>query len=96
MATISHEFELDDNLPMWHCWHAFRRQLSSTLYALGVDDLMVQRIMRHKDVQTTRDHYIKTTSAQSVAAMAKLEASFSASCADRALAAASVNRALPN
>jgi hypothetical protein len=31
------------------------------------------QILRHKDVQVTRDHYIKTCNDQSVAAMAKLE-----------------------
>jgi hypothetical protein len=46
---------------------------------------MVQQILRHKDVQVTRDHYIKTSSDQSIAAMAKLESAFSELCADRAL-----------
>ena len=72
------------NLPMWHGWHAFRRGLASTPYSLGVDDVMVQQILRHKDVQVTRDHYIKTNSDQSIAAMAKLESALTASCADRA------------
>ena len=44
---------------------------------------MVQQILRHKDVQVTRDHYIKTNSDQSIAAMAKLESALSPSCAGR-------------
>ena len=71
---------------MWHGWHAFRRGLASTLYGLGVDDAMVQQILRHKGVQVTRDHYIKTSDDQSGAAMAKLEsaalANVRGSCAD--------------
>jgi integrase len=67
---------------MWHGWHAFRRGLASTLYDLGVDDLMVQQILRHGDVAVTRRHYIKTTSEQSVRAMAKLEAALPQMCAD--------------
>jgi len=84
-AAVSHEFKRDDNLPEWHGWHAFRRGLATTLYGLGVDDLMVQQILRHGDVAVTRRHYIKTTSEQSVAAMAKLDAAFGELCADRAL-----------
>jgi hypothetical protein len=40
----------------------------------GVDDLAIQRILRHGDVSTTRRCYIKTLPEQSVAAMKKLEA----------------------
>jgi integrase len=95
-AATSHEFKRDDNLPAWHGWHAFRRGLASTLYGLGVDDVMVQQILRHKDVQVTRDHYIKTSNEQGIAAMAKLEYAFSELCADRALAAVSAKTNLPN
>src|SRR5262249_29190560 len=92
-ASISHQFERDDNLPMWHAWHAFRRGLATTLYGLGVDDVMVQYILRHGDVAMTRQHYIKTTSERSIAAMAKLE---SALCADRALNVIPTKSTLPN
>ncbi|HXZ32851.1 MAG TPA: hypothetical protein VEH30_11265, partial [Terriglobales bacterium] len=94
-AHVSHQFRRDDNLPMWHGWHAFRRGLASTLYGLGVDDVMVQQILRHKDVQVTRDHYIKTSSDQSIAAMAKLESALTVSCADRALIALPAKNSLP-
>jgi hypothetical protein len=43
-------------------------------YGLGVDDA----ILRRKDVQVACDHYIKTTSHQSFAAMAKLESALTA------------------
>ncbi len=94
-AAVSHEFKRDDSLPMWRGWHAFRRGLASTLYGLGVDDVMVQQVLRHKDVQVTRDHYIKTSNDQSIAAMAKLESAFSELCADRALIPLSTKNSLP-
>jgi integrase len=94
-AAVSHVFRRDDNLPMWRGWHAFRRGLASTLYGLGVDDVMVQQILRHKDVQVTRDHYIKISSDQSIAAMAKLESAFGELCADRALMALPAKNTLP-
>jgi integrase len=95
-AAVSHEFKRDDSLPMWHGWHAFRRGLATTLYDLGVDDLMVQQILRHGDVAVTRQHYIKTTSEQSIAAMAKLESALGALCADRALTGVAAKTNLPN
>jgi len=95
-VAISHEFKRDDTLPMWHGWHAFRRGLASTLYDLGVDDLMIQQILRHGDVAVTRRHYIKTKSEQSVRAMAKLEAALLLLCADRALGTVPMKGTLPN
>jgi len=89
----SHEYVRDGSLPKWHGFHSFRRGLATTLYALGVDDVMVQQILRHQSVSVTRKHYIKTVPEQSVSAMAKLEAAL---CADRALATAPVTGARPN
>jgi integrase len=94
-AAVSHDFKRDDNLPMWHGWHAFRRGLGSTLFSLGVDDVMVQQRLRNKHVQVTRDHYIKTSNDQSIAAMAKLESALTASCADRTLITLPAKNSLP-
>jgi integrase len=85
LAHVSHEFLRDDNLPTWHGFHAFRRGLATSLYDLGVDDFMIQQILRQAHVETTRRHYIKPLPTQSVAAMAKLEAGLPELCADRAL-----------
>ena len=95
-ATVSHEFTRDDNLPRWHGWHAYRRGLATTLYDLGVDDLMASKILRHGDVAVTRQHYIKTTTEQSIAAMAKLESALGELCADRALSLVPAKNILPN
>jgi integrase len=36
----------------------FRRGLGTNLAELGVDELTIQRILRHANVATTRQHYI--------------------------------------
>ncbi|WP_396127165.1 tyrosine-type recombinase/integrase [Edaphobacter bradus] len=53
----------------WKGWHGFRRGLASNLNRLGVDDSIIQGILRHSTVVTTQNHYIKTVSADSIAAM---------------------------
>ena len=68
-----HDYQRDSTLPEWHGFHAFRRGLASNLYELGVDDLVIQRVLRHSDVSTTQRCYIKVRSEQGVAAMKKLE-----------------------
>jgi integrase len=86
----------DGKLPEWHGFHAFRRGLATTLYSLGVDDLMIQQILRHTNVSITRQRYIKTVTEQTTAAMAKLDAADAALCADRALETVSAKSALMN
>jgi integrase len=56
----------------WHGWHGFRRGLASNLNRLGVDDSVVQRILRHSTVATTQNHYIKTALPDAIAAMKQL------------------------
>jgi Periplasmic sensor domain/Phage integrase family len=65
----------------WHGWHAFRRGLGSNLAELGVEDLTIQRILRHASVGVTRQHYIKVRDAKVNAAMELLEAALCANCA---------------
>jgi integrase len=54
---------------LWHGWHGFRRGLASNLNRLGVDDSVIQRILRHSNVATTQNHYIKTALPDAIAAM---------------------------
>lgn len=56
----------------WHGWQAFRRGLASNLSELGVKDEVIQVILRHANVEVTRQFYIKRRS-QGARAMAKLE-----------------------
>jgi integrase len=60
----------------WRGWHGFRRGLGSTLYGLGVSDKIIQAILRHANVQTTMEFYVKTSSGESQAAMRKLAAAW--------------------
>jgi integrase len=68
-----HEYERNKILPAWRGWHAFRRGLATNLNRLGVDDLVIQRILRHSNVAVTQACYIKTVSEDAKAAMQKLE-----------------------
>jgi integrase len=43
--------------------------LASNLNRLGVDDSVIQRILRHSTAATTQNHYIKTASPDAIAAM---------------------------
>ena len=52
-----------------HGWHGFRRGLASNLNRLGVDDSVIQRILRHSTAATTQNYYIKTASPDAIAAM---------------------------
>jgi integrase len=72
-SRSDHEYQRDPSAPAWHGWHAFRRGLATNLHDLGVDDLTIQRILRHSDVSVTQRCYIKTLPEQSIAAMKKLE-----------------------
>jgi integrase len=53
----------------WHGWYGLRRSLASNLHDIGVDDLTIQKILRHSNVAITQKHYIKTMPEQSIAAM---------------------------
>ena len=63
----------------WHGWHGFRRGLATNLHRLGVSDKTIQAILRHANVATTQNVYIKTVSEDARAAMDKLENSLMAS-----------------
>jgi integrase len=56
----------------WKGWHAFRRSLATNLFELGVDDLVVSRILRHSGVQITRDSYIRSKDKRMTDAMERL------------------------
>lgn len=56
----------------WRGWHALRRGLASNLNRLGVDDSVIQAILRHSNVGVTQRCYIKTTSQDAVIAMQRL------------------------
>jgi integrase len=57
----------------WHGWHAFRRGLATNLNRLGIADKTIQAILRHADLSTTMNSYVKSVSADTVAAMLSFE-----------------------
>jgi integrase len=40
-------------------WHGFHRGLASNLNRIGVDDSVIQRILRHSNVATTQNHVLR-------------------------------------
>src|SRR5579864_8372781 len=56
----------------WHGWHAFRRGLATNLYRLGVKDKVIQAILRHSNLSTTMNVYVKSVSLDAKAAMQSL------------------------
>lgn len=58
----------------WHGWHAFRRGLATNLHRLGVPDKTIQAILRHSNLSTNMNSYVKSVPADAAAAMRKLEA----------------------
>jgi integrase len=68
-----HPFERDPRRPVWRGWHACRRGLASNLKRLRIESEVIQRILRHSDVQTTERHYIKTIREDQWAAMDELQ-----------------------
>jgi integrase len=58
----------------WHAWHAFRRGLATNLNRLGVPDKVIQQILRHANVTTTMNIYVKMVSQDATVAMKTLEA----------------------
>ncbi|MBZ5542421.1 MAG: tyrosine-type recombinase/integrase [Acidobacteriia bacterium] len=65
--------ELEKAKLEWHGWHAFRRELATNLYRLGVADKSIQAVLRHSNLATTQNSYIKSVPADAVAAMKSLE-----------------------
>jgi integrase len=58
---------------VWKGWHAYRRGLATNLKRLGVDDNVIQAVLRHGDVGTTQRSYIKMARPDVTAAMKTLE-----------------------
>lgn len=81
-GTADHEYRGDSSLPEWHGFHAFRRGLATNLHDLGVDDLTIQRILRHREVSVTQRCYIKTLPQQTIDALAKVELAISQKTGD--------------
>ncbi len=58
----------------WYGWHGFRRGIASNLYALGANEKIVQRALRHAKPHVTKDRCIKAFDPAVLAAMKTFEA----------------------
>jgi integrase len=63
---------LKDTEARWHGWHALRRGFATRLHEAGVQDRIIQALMRHSSLSITMKHYIKATPEANVEAMRKL------------------------
>jgi integrase len=66
--------KLEEEGIKWWGWHAFRRGLATNLHRLGVPDKTIQSILRHSNLLTTMNAYVKSVPPDAVAAMRTLEA----------------------
>lgn len=71
-ATEGHLPERDTSLPSWHGWHSFRRGLATVLHDRGTDDKTIQAILRHSDIRTTQNIYVKSAPKNAVNALESL------------------------
>jgi integrase len=53
----------------WAGWHAFRRGLATNLHQMGVDSKEIQSILRHSNIRTTLDIYVKADRTKAQEAM---------------------------
>jgi integrase len=69
---VDHEFEA---LPKWIGWYGFRRGLATL--ATSIDSpLAAKSLLRHSNVQTTQQFYIKSVPADALRAVEKMDALF--------------------
>jgi integrase len=69
--NLDHAFKRDEGAVQWRGWHGFRRGLATNLNRLGVDDSVIQGVMRHSTVAVTQACYIKPTDNDRLTAMRK-------------------------
>lgn len=56
----------------WYGWHALRRGFATRLHEAGVQDRIIQSLMRHSSLSVTMKHYVKATPAANIEAIQKL------------------------
>jgi len=64
MATLGSKrikSALEEGGMEWHGWHALRRGFATRLHEAGVQDKIIQSLMRHSSLSVTMKHYVKAT-----------------------------------
>lgn len=64
---------LENGAVAWHGWHALRRGFATRLHEAGVQDRIIQSLMRHSSLSVTMKHYVKALPEANVKAMQRLE-----------------------
>ena len=59
----------------WFGWHALRRGFATNLHEAGVQDKIIQSLLRHSSLAVTMAHYVKPLPKANVDAMRRLDAS---------------------
>jgi len=72
MGSKSIKDALKDSNIEWRGWHACRRGFATRLHEHGVQDKIIQSLMRHSSLSVTMKHYFKATPAANLEAMQKL------------------------
>jgi integrase len=75
MATLGSKrikAALKGNGVEWKGWHALRRGFATRLHEAGVQDKIIQALMRHSSLSVTMAHYVKATPQANVEAIEKL------------------------
>jgi integrase len=71
-VTNGHDFQ---PLPKWRGWYALRRGLATLATSLD-SQLAAKSLLRHSNVQTTQQFYIKSVPADAIRAVEKMDALF--------------------
>lgn len=78
LATLGSKIikpRLDASDTKWHGWHALRRGFATRLHQAGVQDKIIQSLMRHSSLSVTMKHYVKALPAANIEAMQRLQRS---------------------
>jgi integrase len=70
--TGNHEFKL---LPQWRGWYGLRRGLATLATSLD-SQLAAKSLLRHSNVHTTQQYYIKSVPADALRVVEKMDALF--------------------
>jgi integrase len=73
-AKATHEFNRDDSLPKWRGWYALRRGAGTSAYEIA--PMAAKSLLRHKNIATTQQFYVKSVDAAAVNAVDKISALF--------------------
>jgi integrase len=70
----THKFERDETLPRWRGWYALRRGAGTAAYR--IEPMAAKSLLRHKNIATTQQFYVKSVDAAAVNAVDKMSALF--------------------